>query len=129
MTAFYLYGCVILGLVCLFDGFVLWRAQGHLAKAKITLLTSTIEFCWAVYSIFQLYTASLTREQVLLPVLFITYSVFGWLYSFKLAQQHNTEHVETLDAAMDIIIPRWFVIFSLSFGGVFTALSLSHFVR
>lgn len=81
------------------------------------VLTTSIEFLWVIISILLLIYIELNRYQMLIPVLYITNNIIGWIYGFVLSVN--------LDDKGDVNIPKWYIKFGLVFGLIFSLFSAS----
>lgn len=120
MKEFYLFASILIGLVSTYDGYMLCKAKGQVIRNKIVVLTSSIEFLWALLTFYVLFSVNFSSIEILVPVLFAAHNVIGWIYSFVFYPiSKNTTPLE----ALDIQIPRWYTVFGLCFGIVFTVTS------
>ena len=125
MIEFYLlFGCFI-GLLIIIDGVVLKNENGQLGANKIQSVTSLIEFLWAVFSIYLLVKIQLSGITLLVPVLYITHNVLGWLYGFYILSKVEGE----LENISQIIVPNWYIQFGIVFGVVYSCASLLCYIQ
>ena len=120
MKEFYLFTCIFIGLVSMYDGYMLYKAKGQVIRNKIVVLTSCVEFLWSLLTFYVLFTVNFSSIEILVPVLFAAHNVIGWIYSLVFYPiPENATPLELLD----IQIPRWYTVFGLCFGIVFTVTS------
>ncbi|WP_105168208.1 hypothetical protein [Pseudoalteromonas sp. T1lg23B] len=117
MLNLYLDLSILIGLVVIYEArYILNTASVPINR--IAIITSLIEFTWMVISITALFKLPLSAVQVLVPTLYITHNLIGWAYGFILAaRRHHEEDFK-------VSIPRWYAIFSYTFGVVFTVLCI-----
>jgi len=106
---------VLIGCIVAFDGYVLLKNHGK--ANKTSAITSTVEFIWVFISVGAVLKLSFTNYQILVPLLYLTHNVLGWLYAAAFMKVDP-------DKPMDIEIPIWYVCFGLSVGIVFTISSI-----
>jgi len=114
MLEVYLGLSVIIGLVVIYDGYLIVKSNGVVGTGELAMFTSTIEFIWAVVSIVALFTLEFQSWQVLIPVIYLTHNLIGWVYGIWLASKSPIEKTEK------IVIPLWYSKFGLNFGVIFT---------
>lgn len=116
MLELYLIISIPIGCVVTFDGYVLLKCNGKVNK--ISAVTSTIEFIWVLISFGAVLKLSFSNYQILVPLLYLTHNVLGWLYAAVFMKIDQ-------DKPMDIEIPIWYVWFGLSVGIVFSISSIT----
>lgn len=121
MKEFYLLGSIFIGLVSTYDGYMLCKARGQALKNKLIALTSTVEFFWALLTFYVLFTVNFSSIEILIPTLFAIHNIFGWIYSILFLKPPKSDELEDM---LDFTVPRWYSIFGLCFGVVFTVSSL-----
>jgi hypothetical protein len=118
MTELYLTTSLFIGFILLIEARYILRKQ-EVRVNKFTLFTSTIELVWFVVSVAALSKLPLTQYQALIPTLYITHNILGWLYGIwlakSLAQQQSTH----------VVIPTWYAKFAHSYAIVFIILCIS----
>ncbi|MCF6433899.1 hypothetical protein [Pseudoalteromonas sp. MMG022] len=116
MLNLYLDLSILIGLVVIYEArYILNTASVPINR--VAIITSLIEFTWMVISITALFKLPLSAVQVLVPTLYITHNLIGWAYGFILAARQK-------DDEFKVTIPRWYAIFSYTFGVVFTLLCI-----
>ena len=126
MEQAYLVASILIGLVVILDGAVLLKLKGEASGSKLVAATSTVEFLWAVVSIFAVFTLSFSREEILSPALFITHNVLGWLYGVYLAPKYLSGN--DIEFAL-LSVPGWYAMFGFSLGIVYTFLNIHLVLR
>lgn len=121
MKEWYFLGCVLVGMISAYDGFVLYQCQGRPARNKIVLLTSSMEFLWLLVTLYALFSIEFLASEYLIPVLYILHNVFGFVYSLLCYPGMFKSGPEELS---QIQIPRWYTLFGMSFGLVFMLASI-----
>jgi hypothetical protein len=114
MLEVYLGISVIIGLVVIYDGYLIVKNNGLVETGQLAMVTSTIEFLWVIISVAALFTLEFQNWQVLIPVLYVTHNLLGWSYGLWLTVKSPAEQVEK------IIVPLWYSKFGFNFGVVFT---------
>ena len=114
MLEVYLGLSVLIGLVVIYDGYLIVKNKGVVENGQFAMFTSTIEFLWAVVSVVALFTLEFQGWQVLIPVIYLTHNLIGWTYGIWLASKSPTEQTDK------IVVPLWYSRFGLNFGVVFT---------
>jgi hypothetical protein len=84
----YVVGATAIGVMQVIDAVILIVNSGVVGSA--TLVLSTIEFVWAVVSIFALIRLKHPRTRIL-AIAFIAYNVFGWIVGALAAISSHTE--------------------------------------
>lgn len=116
MIELYLVNSIFIGILLVLDGWLLLREPSVKQLNKVLILTTSIEFLWVIISILLLIYIELNRYQMLIPVLYITNNIIGWIYGFILSAN--------LDSEEDVNIPKWYIKFELVFGLIFTLASV-----
>lgn len=114
MLEIYIGLSAIIGLVVIFDGYVVVKNNGVVETNQIIVLTTTIEFVWAIVSVFALFTLNFQQWQILIPVLYLTHNIIGWVYGVLLVSKLPKEPVNK------VMVPLWYAKFGFNFGVVFT---------
>lgn len=117
MIELYLVNSIFIGILLVLDGWLLLREPSVKQLNKVLILTTSIEFLWVIISILLLIYIELNRYQMLIPVLYITNNIIGWIYGFILSAN--------LDSEEDVNIPKWYIKFELVFGLIFSLFSAS----
>ncbi|GAA5143429.1 hypothetical protein [Thalassotalea piscium] len=114
MLEIYIGLSAIIGLVVIFDGYVVVKNNGVVETNQIIVLTTTIEFVWAIVSVFALFTLNFQQWQILIPVLYLTHNIIGWVYGVLLVSKLPKEPVNK------VMVLLWYAKFGFNFGVVFT---------
>ncbi|GLX76724.1 hypothetical protein tinsulaeT_00640 [Thalassotalea insulae] len=114
MLEVYLSISIIIGLIIIYDGYLIIKNQGVIGIGQFAMITSTIEFLWAIVSIVALFALEFQNWQVLIPALYITHNILGWVYGFWLESKSPTEKIDK------VVVPLWYAKFGFNFGVVFT---------
>ena len=114
MIEVYLGISVIIGLVVIYDGYLIVKSKGVVQTGQLAMFTSTIEFLWAVISVVALFTFEFQSWQILIPVIYLTHNLLGWIYGIWLASKSPIEQTDK------IVVPLWYSRFGFNFGVVFT---------
>ena len=114
MLEVYLGISVIIGLIVIYDGYLIIKSHGVVSVGQLAMLTTTIEFLWAIVSVVALFTLEFQNWQVLIPVLYIIHNILGWGYGFWLMSKSPEEQADKME------IPQWYAKFGFNFGVVFT---------
>jgi len=114
MLEIYLSISVIIGMIVIYDGYIIVKSNGIVETGQLAMFTSTIEFLWAIVSIVALFTLEFQSWQVLIPVIYLTHNLLGWIYGIWLASKSSTEQTDR------IVVPVWYSKFGFNFGIVFT---------
>ena len=109
---------VFIGLMLILDGFLLLKENGRCGVNKILSVTTSIEFIWAIISINVLIEYAFSGWIVLAPTLYILHNLIGWIYGFFLMNKIKNEKEPQL------ILPNWYIKFCLTFGLVFSSISI-----
>lgn len=109
----------------LFESCILLKQSGKINGNKILITTTTIEFIWAICSIFVLFKFQFSNHAILVPVLYIFHNVFGWLYGAYLASKEKDE----IKNMSQVNLPIWYSKYGISFGAVFCLSSLYVFTQ
>ncbi|NQZ21501.1 MAG: hypothetical protein HRT53_05530 [Colwellia sp.] len=114
MLAVYLGISAIIGLVVIYDGYLVVKSNGVVGIGHLAMFTSAIEFLWAVVSVVALFTLEFQSWQILIPAIYLTHNLLGWVYGIWLASKSPIEQTEK------IVVPLWYSKFGFNFGIVFT---------
>ncbi|MCU8540689.1 hypothetical protein M2G63_21850 [Vibrio vulnificus] len=68
MLEVYLGISVIVGLVVIYDGYLVIKNSGVIKVGQFSIVTTTIEFLWAIVSIVALFNLEFQNWQRLIPV-------------------------------------------------------------
>jgi len=109
----YLAGCLVIGIFQSIDSLV------ALAEIKngYTTAFSLLELLWFLCSLFFLLVFKQKQLSLLLPLIYITYYLFGWFYGSYLLMN--------ADGANELVLPIWYKVFAGLFGVLF--FSLAHY--
>ncbi|ELP6759761.1 hypothetical protein [Vibrio vulnificus] len=118
MLEVYLGISVIVGLVVIYDGYLVIKNSGVIKVGQFSIVTTTIEFLWTIVSIVALFNLEFQNWQRLIPVFYVTHNVLGWAYGVWLVAQNPTEQ------SGQTTVPMWYAKFGFNFGVVFTLSSL-----
>ncbi|HAS8529116.1 TPA: hypothetical protein I7769_21870, partial [Vibrio vulnificus] len=91
MLEVYLGISVIVGLVVIYDGYLVIKNSGVIKVGQFSIVTTTIEFLWIIVSIVALFNLEFQNWQRLIPVFYVTHNVLGWAYGVWLVAQNPTE--------------------------------------
>jgi hypothetical protein len=114
MLEVYLGISVIIGLIVIYDGYLIVKNSGVVKAGQLSAVTTTIEFLWAIVSIVALFNLEFQNWQILIPAFYVTHNILGWVYGFWLIAQNPTEETN------QTTVPMWYA----KFGVVFTFSSL-----
>jgi hypothetical protein len=118
MLEVYLGISVIIGLIVIYDGYLIVKNSGVVKAGQLSAVTTTIEFLWAIVSIVALFNLEFQNWQILIPAFYVTHNILGWVYGFWLIAQNPTEETN------QTTVPMWYAKFGINFGVVFTFSSL-----
>ncbi|WP_033026676.1 MULTISPECIES: hypothetical protein [Pseudoalteromonas] len=118
MLEVYLGISVIIGLIVIYDGYLIVKNSGVIKTGQFSVVTTTIEFLWAIVSIVALFNFEFQNWQILIPVFYVTHNILGWAYGFWLVAKNPAEQSD------QTTVPMWYAKFGLNFGVVFTLSSL-----
>jgi len=108
----YLSGAIVIGFFQIIDGITaLIGHSGHLARAF-----SLVEICWLIVSLVFLLAFKRQKLNLLIPSLFIGYSLYGWFVGSYL--------ISMLLPGESLALPTWFIISAIMFGLVYCVSSL-----
>ncbi|MFW2177081.1 MULTISPECIES: hypothetical protein [unclassified Moraxella] len=119
--ALYVAGTVIVGLFISYESLLLKRYQGKMPDSSLFHFSSMLETVWSIVSIAVLYFADFSPLFKVVPVAYILYSLFGWLYGFYLLKDTDID----IDDIENIQMPSKYMDYSLSFSMVIILTSLS----
>ncbi len=118
MLEVYLGISVIIGLIVIYDGYLIVKNSGVIKAGQFSVVTTTIEFLWTIVSIVALFNLEFQNWQILIPVFYVTHNILGWAYGVWLVAQNPTEKSD------QITVPIWYAKFGFNFGVFFTLSSL-----
>lgn len=104
---------VLIGLIITADAIQLLKENGK--TGKISSVASTIEIVWFITSLIYLFTEELYGLMQLVPILFVSYVIAGFISSFLMIREF-----ETPEEIQQLHVPRPFMIVALVFGIVFS---------
>lgn len=119
MISYYSYYLILsfaIGIFQIIEGLKLFRHNGKLDPSDLGL--SVIEFIWFIVSCgFIIY---LPKEIILLmlPLLYITYNLLGWAYSYFWGPKITNE-----TDLNNVVLPMWVCVSGTIFGAVFAGVS------
>ena len=120
MIEIYLYLSVLISFVLMFDGYYLKKNDGLCFGSKPLVITTSIEFIWFVVTIFAMVQLEFSAINLIVPALYVTHNVFGWVYGFSLVPSMSPSELED----GNIRVSEWYMNFSSSFALVFFAASI-----
>ncbi|MCH8557846.1 MAG: hypothetical protein LAT84_08490 [Balneolia bacterium] len=104
---------VLVGLILIFDAVHLLRENGK--ASKISSVASTVEVVWLVISLIYLFSEELYGLKLLVPILFVSYVIAGFISSFLMVRE-----LETPEEIQELKVPRPFMVVALIFGLLFS---------
>ena len=119
MIELYLTFSILIGLIIILDAVLLLKENGQYGTNKIISITTLIEFMWAVVTVYVLFKYTCSEWSILVPVLYLTHNILGWLYGLYLASKIEGG----IEGVSQFFVPIWYVKFSLTFGVVFSCFS------
>ena len=119
MIELYLTFSILIGLIIILDAVLLLKENGQYGTNKVISVTTFIEFTWAIFSVYVLFKYTCSELSMLVPIVYVTYNILGWLYGLYLVSKIDGG----LEGVTQFFIPIWYVKFSLTFGVVFSCFS------
>lgn len=105
---------VLIGLILTADAVHLLKENGK--ASKISSIASTVEIVWLVISFIYLFSEDLYGLKLLIPILFVSYVIAGFISSFLMVRD-----LETPEEIQALKVPRPFMVVALIFGITFVA--------
>ncbi len=105
---------IVVGMVLVADAVQLLRTDGK--TEKINSFTSMVEVMWFIISLVYLFTTELYGLAQLIPILFVSYVITGFIATLSMVRQ-----IELPEDVGDIRVPRNYIIVALLFGVLFSA--------
>lgn len=109
--ALYITGTLIIAALICYESISLKRHHGKLPATKLLQIASILEIVWLPISAAVLYYGNLLPVIKTIPVAYIGYSIFGWLYGFYLLKEEDLD----VDNVEDIEMPMQYMDYTLAF--------------
>lgn len=106
---------ILVGLIIIFDAYVLLKNNGNTTKTNN--ITGSVELFWFFLTVGALIKNPFDDYQILIPLLYVTYNVLGWICAFFIVKINS-------EKPMKMNLPIWYVYFCLYVGCVFTISSI-----
>lgn len=123
--AVYLVGTLIIALLIAYESIVLKRNFGKLPQSTLFSISSILETVWLLVSVAAVYYGKFSPIAKVVPIAYILYSIFGWLYGFYLLKDQAAD-IKDVD---EMSMPIKYMDYSLSFSLVITLTSLAIFIN
>lgn len=123
--AVFLVGTLIVALLIAYESIVLKKNLGRLPQSTLFSISSILETVWLLVSVAAVYYGHFSPIVKVVPIAYIIYSIFGWIYGFYLLKDQATE-IKDVD---NMSMPIKYMDYSLSFSLVITLTSLAIFIN
>lgn len=125
----YLAISVLVALMMLVESRILAKTEGRFFGHPVLSALSLLEFVWLVLAGFALFHLNFLAWTIVVPVIYVFYNVFAWIYGMHLFRKEGLlDKVAEDGEAADLAIPKQYRDFSLSFAMVFLVLSIAALV-
>ena len=122
--AMYLGGTLIVGALIAYESIVLKKNAGKLPESTLFSISSILETAWLLVSTAAIYYGHFIGLSKVVPMAYIIYSIFGWLYGFYLLRGQ----AQTIEEVEDKTMPTKYMDYSLSFSLVIMITSIAVFM-
>ena len=109
---YYLSGAIVVGFFEIIDG--LSGLNGY--SGNFSRAFSVLEVCWLVVSMFFLLAFKKQNLVVLVPAMYIFYSIYGWMVGSYL--------ISIKSAGEMMVLPVWYMVSATLFGLIYFVVSL-----
>lgn len=123
-TTYLLFSLIVFILV-IYESIILYQKQGKIDEDSWVQSITLLDLVWLLVSAVALYYVDFHPLAKIIPVLFIIYNVFGWGYSTYLLKDQLD--VDKIDDIKNIIIPKKYIDYSMSFGIISSITTLAVF--
>ncbi|PIE47505.1 MAG: hypothetical protein CSA42_02765 [Gammaproteobacteria bacterium] len=118
-TSIYIVISIFVAIVIWMGGNKLISTKGKMPNSTWFYLGSTLETLWFFVSGTILYFVEMSPIYKVVPVVYMIYSLYGWIYVTRLISTN-----EIPNSAEDIIIPKPYIEYSQAFAMVFLLLCI-----
>ena len=119
LEKFYVVASFLVAICVWLEAQMLLKNSGKLPQKSIFAMIGLLTSVWLLISVAALYFLEFDRFSISVPVVYIIYSVMGWVYSTILMKGQ-----EIPNNPKDFVIPTQYLMYSKSFAWVFATLCL-----
>lgn len=119
--AVYLLGTLIVAMLIAYESIVLKKNFGKLPQSTLFSISSILETVWLLVSVAAVYYGHFSPIAKVVPIAYLIYSVFGWIYGFYLLKDQATD-IKDVD---EMSMPVKYMDYSLSFSLVITITTIA----
>lgn len=105
--------------ILIIEGQMLKKTEGKLPNSAWFHFSSVLDTMWCFVSMAALYFIEFVPIAMSVPVAYIIYTVYGWVYGTRLLKKEGMP--ATVD---DLVIPKAYIAYSQAFAMVFFALCM-----